>query len=684
MQPISIRSLLAIFLAAVVAVAISAENPFTAFCARNAALCDEINTHGFTSRHDMVPDVARAFWRTTIESSFLTILSAADARHQTTKQEKQHLLSALMNSGLFKKWQQRTTKANKGDVAWVDNVEHRDTDELRRIVEQAGLAGSDKEENGAGKKYPYWGFVPMYITAAPLGQPSFVTAGGCAAGTVVISSLPATRCSTSTIVTAQCHIAGKSVSIAVNSTGAGLSLFCMDHYHFTIGPAHVEAPIDKAGIHRFSINITALLADPALTWDLAEKGLRVFLNAKNEVARTLDIIDTLMLFLPMITNKLDPVSAAKNMFYFNEYTKIQPPVTWRAYNQSNVLPIPEQWIRSGDLIAKSELDGLGPSEGLGQVTAAGHVAIAMRTEATNELLICEAITIGITCTPFRPWAEALHASGMATVWVPLRKDYSANFNLSSAWSWVNKTLGNAYSYETFLLSWIDNAGYPGNFPRFPPDFVSRGLTAEALELFFWNLNAVAPMAVNFFMGQALNHRVGTWNSNGGLGFAETLQAAGEKSKAAGKPVSNASFANLLTIPEQDDWLYNTTRRGTKGSLLLPAQVCSTFAMNVLRHGGVFDTTSRNFYAAEQDCWDVYSLAIFDDTQIGENRPSICKQADPANPLCQLTGGFTFYLQTSQNGGFNSRRPFSYMGIRCMSQNPAPANRNGCFAGPTQK
>jgi hypothetical protein len=262
---------------------------------------------------------------------------------------------------------------------------------------------------------------------------------------------------------------------------------------------------------------------------------------------------------------------------------------------------------------------------------------------------------------------------MMTVLVPLAKRHREAFNLTGAWAWVNATYGNGYGYPNFLMGWLDSAPR-GNLPSFPPSFGdkskdrnARALTFEAMELFLWRINDVAPHVVSFFVGQALNHRVGTWNSNGGLGFAEVLQAAG----------AAQSLGSLLVIPEQDRWRYNTTRRGVPGSMLLPAQVCSTLGMNILRHAGVFKSTSEDFQATEIQCWDAYSLALWDSDRVGDGRPAICKQADPLNNLCQLSGNYTFYLQQAQNGGFNTRVPYAHMNEKCWTLNPAPYNHQGC-------
>ena len=67
------------------------------------------------------------------------------------------------------------------------------------------------------------------------------------------------------------------------------------------------------------------------------------------------------------------------------------------------------------------------------------------------------------------------------------------------------------------------------------------------------------------MGQALNKRLGTSGLNMSQIVLETLK-------------KNTTVAELMTIPEQDSWIYSD------GISL----VCSCFVMAIYKHGGLLD------------------------------------------------------------------------------------------------
>ena len=74
---------------------------------------------------------------------------------------------------------------------------------------------------------------------------------------------------------------------------------------------------------------------------------------------------------------------------------------------------------------------------------------------------------------------------------------------------------------------------------------------------------------------------------------------------------------------------------------------------------------------------MYRLNIYDNNTTS-NRPKICKQRDPENPLCQITGDYKLRLD-SQPGvlpRYNYVSLYSDFGSQCPSQAPdylAPSN-----------
>ena len=75
-------------------------------------------------------------------------------------------------------------------------------------------------------------------------------------------------------------------------------------------------------------------------------------------------------------------------------------------------------------------------------------------------------------------------------------------------------------------------------------------------------------------------------------------------------------------------------------------------------------------AAEFVNTDVYALAVFD---APENRPDMCKRADPDNPVCQLMGRYTLHLGPY----YNSRPMTRHMAESCPSKPPLYHRPPGC-------
>eukprot|EP00455_Lapot_gusevi_P053136 TRINITY_DN8223_c0_g2_i2.p2 TRINITY_DN8223_c0_g2~~TRINITY_DN8223_c0_g2_i2.p2 ORF type:complete len:172 (-),score=41.76 TRINITY_DN8223_c0_g2_i2:191-706(-) len=161
--------------------------------------------------------------------------------------------------------------------------------------------------------------------------------------------------------------------------------------------------------------------------------------------------------------------------------------------------------------------------------------------------------------------------------------------------------------------------------------------------------------------QALQHRAGLWPSNASV--VECFKTAQQQ--------LNLNFTQLYTIVERDDWLYNTTKVGVPA--VGKSMVCCVFVCNIWKAAGVFGNLTNEIQCAEQTLWDIFSMQIFDDAKMGNGRPDICKQYDPTNQLCQLTGNFTLNLKPD----VNTRPLYAHMGERCSSLGPAYIREPGC-------
>jgi hypothetical protein len=506
---------------------------------------------------------------------------------------------------------------------------------------------------------PYFGFIPTFIGRS------------LASGSLENAVLPSCNTTISVSITNVEKPAGKvHFHLQWMRSASPSAANCEDQLLFTIAAKSTSFTISSLSADVGSSNLTIAglsgLTDglPEMEWDLATKGVRVFRmrQADSPLTRFLEVLDTALLFLPMLTGVLDETSAIHNVDFLSNYSLMTPYPVPRAFNA--VVPLNESYIRDGDLFAKMELDGLGPVEGFAQGTTSGHTAFAIRnhTSPTKELLVCESVAIGITCTPYQKWIVALQAAGAAVVLVPLAPAFSAAFNVTSAWSHINAMLGNSYGFFNFFFGWVDTEDR--NYPCLPWAF-EQCLSYDIVEYFFLLVDEIVPEVSNMFFGQALNHRANTGDL--AMPIAKTLYVA------ATGPLRMQS-KKLMTVPESDAWRYNSTKRGVPGRLMLPSQVCSSFACSTLRAAGVFDAAiGGNITCTEIDVWDIFSLKIFDESKFDQGRPEVCRTADPKNSLCQLSGSWTFHLVQDKN----SRPLKPQMSLSCASRNPSPYDHSGC-------
>merc|ERR1719456_948209 len=187
-------------------------------------------------------------------------------------------------------------------------------------------------------------------------------------------------------------------------------------------------------------------------------------------------------------------------------------------------------------------------------------------------------------------------------------------NKTLAWEFINASLGLSYGYPNFLFGWIDTESR--NLPCMPPDFSSRCLVWEHLELVASVLDHLSPSLAATYFNQAMNHRINTT----GLNFTSLLAYAGTK--------LNLTGAEVAAIPEQDAWLYSVTRFGlpTVGR----SMVCSTFACAILKSSGAI---TADIQCGEQAPWNIITLQLFDTARLGTGRPQVCQSRDPDNDFC---------------------------------------------------
>ena len=492
---------------------------------------------------------------------------------------------------------------------------------------------------------PYFGFLPKFHGNALLN--STYTFDTPCFGEVKVSPVLAT--------------VGGQTTVEVNvDFDQKKELLCEERLYFSMGAMAHDIEGSAPGRYAFPFDVTLDILNPALKWDMETNGIRVYRFHSAKIDRMVDIIATVLLFYPMLTNKVEGLPAKMNVDYLSNYTLLKPYPVPRPQGAQRVNLTPGVDVKTGDLFAKLDLNGLGTTEMVGQGTTSGHVAFALLNTSSNEMMVCESVIKGIICTEYNQWVEGMETAGLGIVMVPLAKEFSDSFNLTAAWDWVNANYGNEYGYHNFFFGWIDTE--EDNYPCFAPGY-DRCLTWAHVDLVMRVIDSVLPSLATKFFGEALNHRAGT----AGLRIPDVLwQAAVQK---------GLTGPQLMKVPEQDNWKYSITNLYRNGTFQGPSQVCSVLGCNVLRAAGVFDSIHGDFQCAELSVWDVFSLKIFDESRMNSGRPQACIAADPANPLCQLTGEWTFNLLSD----VNTRTPFVNISNYCAGKGPHPYNRTGCFS-----
>ncbi|CAA7394423.1 unnamed protein product [Spirodela intermedia] len=307
-------------------------------------------------------------------------------------------------------------------------------------------------------------------------------------------------------------------------------------------------------------------------------------------------------------------------------------------------------IHSGDLLVLSKIRGRwGGFETLEKWVSgsyAGHSAVCLR-DADGKLWVGESgheNEQGEDIIAMLPWEEwwdyelNKDDSNPHIALLPLHPDMRAKFNETAAWEYAGTMSGKPYGYHNMIFSWIDTL--EGNYP--PP--LNAQLVASVMTM--WN--QIQPTYAPNLWNEALNKRLGTQN----LSLPEILVETERR---------GVSFDKLLTIPEQDDWLYSDGKSSS----------CIAFVLEMYKEAGLFGSIASSIQVTEFTIKDAYTLRFFEDNQT--RLPEWCKEADGSVlPFCQLRGKYRMELPD-----YNSLLPYSHMNERCPSLPPAYHRPNGC-------
>ncbi|KAH7544378.1 hypothetical protein JRO89_XS15G0156900 [Xanthoceras sorbifolium] len=306
-------------------------------------------------------------------------------------------------------------------------------------------------------------------------------------------------------------------------------------------------------------------------------------------------------------------------------------------------------INSGDFLAISKIRGRwGGFETLEKWVSgayAGHTAVCLK-DSEGKLWVGESgheNDKGEDIIAVLPWDEwwdfelNKDDSNPHIALLPLHPDIRAKFNETAAWEYALSMAGKPYGYHNMIFSWIDTID--GNYP--PP--LDAHLVASVMTV--WS--KMQPDYAANMWNEALNKRLGTKD----LDLPDILVETEKR---------GLSFDELLTIPEQDDWLYNDGKSTS----------CIAFILEMYKEAGLFDPIASSIQVTEFTIKDAYSLKFFENNS--SRLPKWCNDGDTVKlPYCQIKGKYRMELP-----GFNTLDPYPHMNERCPSLPPRysrPAN-----------
>ncbi|KAK3424113.1 hypothetical protein EUGRSUZ_F00901 [Eucalyptus grandis] len=233
--------------------------------------------------------------------------------------------------------------------------------------------------------------------------------------------------------------------------------------------------------------------------------------------------------------------------------------------------------------------------------------------------------------------------------LPLHPDMRAKFNETAAWKYAQSMNGKPYGYHNMLFSWIGtiNANYP---PLLDAHVVASVMTV---------CNQMQPAYAANMWNEALNKRLGTEVPSYSICncLAWDLPDLIVKTEMRG-----SSFAELLTIPEQDDWVYSDGRSAS----------CVAFVLEIYKAARLFDPISRSIQVTEFTIKDAYSLRFFENNS--SRLPKWCNDGDDVEFLfCQIRGRYRMELP-----GYNTMDPYPHMNEMCPSLPPKYSRPSNCL------
>jgi hypothetical protein len=432
--------------------------------------------------------------------------------------------------------------------------------------------------------------------------------------------------------------------ISITSSGSK-SFLCSDFYWLATSNIHQIVTVVAKGKHRV---VLKNLSQDDLD-EIRVSGFRLLSFCQGFFTTLHSLFKSLKMYLGGIGK--DPSSwifnphvpdymVKANIDFLERYAHFKP--AFRGENGKRVLDIDEKEIKSGDFIAIYRLDGLDPLIMFGSGSRLGHSAVACWIE--GELFVLESQDgwywprNGIQKNKWKTWLQWANNADFNVAILPLKDEIRQKFNVEKALAWYNNGIeGLNYGYHNFLYSWIDTAE-----ENLPKDLIQSTILLPVFSIF----ERITKPLFNKIMGESLNQRLQTKN----LSISQAAAEAGRR---------NISFEELLAMPEIEGWEYSDGKN----------YVCSCFVIAFLKEGGAFD--DLEILSTEFTPKDVYQLNIWD-RSYKNNRPQICKDADPELEYCQIMGKYQVKLD-----GYSSIAPYSHMNEKCPSIAPEYTRPEDC-------
>ncbi|KAI7757279.1 hypothetical protein M8C21_019190, partial [Ambrosia artemisiifolia] len=358
------------------------------------------------------------------------------------------------------------------------------------------------------------------------------------------------------------------------------------------------------------------------------------------------------------------------------------PKPWRATIDPND-------VHSGDFLAVSKIRGRwGGFETLEKwVTGAfaGHTAVCMKDEFGN-LWVGESGHENekgeeiIVVIPWDEWWDLAlkDDSNPQIALLPLHPEIRAKWNNTAAWEYALSMSGKPYGYHNMIFSWIDTIG--DNYP--PP--IDAHLYEEEYSIFSLTKSILPPESLKDDLVSRLGHFVisvmsmwtrmqpayaaNMWNEalNMRLGtefrpayhlYFQGLDLYGilEETEKRGM-----SFDELLTIPENDEWVYSDGKSTT----------CVAFILQMYKAAGIFGPVADSIQVTEFTIRDAYMLKIYENNQT--RLPNWCNNGDDKLPFCQILGKYRMELPL-----YNTLEPYANMNENCPSLPPTYERPKHC-------